>query len=138
MFHLDHIGIAVRSLAESVPLYCRMLGIEESAVEYHEVPSEKVRIAMLKGNTTLELLEPSEEGTSLARFMDKRGEGFHHWCFRAAAPLEDKMAQLGQQGFELLDSTPREGAEGRVCFIHPRSSGGILTEFVEEGSDSFG
>lgn len=138
MFHLDHIGIAVRSLAESVPLYCRMLGIDESAVEYHEVPSEKVRIAMLKGNTTLELLEPSEEGTSLARFMDKRGEGFHHWCFRAPAPLEDKLAQLGQQGFELLDSTPRVGAEGRVCFIHPRSSGGILTEFVEEGSGSFG
>lgn len=134
MFHLDHLGIAVRSLQASVPLYCRLLGLCEADVEYHDVPSEKVRVAMLKGNTTIELLEPTETDTALARFIEKRGEGFHHWCFRAPAPLEDKLAELGAQGFELLDQSPRVGAEGRVCFIHPRSSGGILTEFVEEGT----
>jgi methylmalonyl-CoA/ethylmalonyl-CoA epimerase len=132
MFHLDHLGIAVRSLAESVPLYCRLLGISLQSVEFHDVPSEKVRVAMLKGNTTIELLEATEPDTSLARFIEKRGEGFHHWCFRAPAPLEDKLAELQSAGLELLDSRPRVGAEGRVFFLHPRSAGGILTEFVED------
>lgn len=134
MFHLDHLGIAVRSLADSVPLYCRMLGLSPEAVEYHEVPSEQVRIAMLKGNTTIELLEPTAADTAIARFIERRGEGFHHWCFRADAPLEDKLAELQAQGFELLDSAPRTGAEGRVFFVHPKSAGGILAEFVEAGS----
>jgi methylmalonyl-CoA/ethylmalonyl-CoA epimerase len=134
MFHLDHLGILVASLEESVPQFCAMLGYPADAVEYHEVPSEGVRIAMLKGNTTIELLEPTEPEGALARFMEKRGPGFHHWCFRAPAPLEDKLAELKDEGLQVLSDAPKVGAEGRIFFVHPKSAGGILTEFVEEGS----
>ena len=132
MFQLDHLGIIVRSLADSVPLYCAMLGVAPEAVEYHDVPSEGVRVAMLKGNTTIELLEPTEADGPLARFLEKRGPGLHHWCYAVPAPLQDKLDALKAAGFELLDKSPRVGAEGRVFFVHPRSTGGILTEFVEK------
>jgi methylmalonyl-CoA epimerase len=136
MFHLDHLGIVVGSLAEYVPLYCRLLDFPESSVEYHDVPTEGVRVAMLKGNTTIELLEPTDPAGSLARFLEKRGPGFHHWTFRAGAPLEDKLAQLKASGAQLLDEAPRVGAEGRVIFVHPKSAGGILTEFIELPAES--
>jgi methylmalonyl-CoA/ethylmalonyl-CoA epimerase len=132
MFNLDHLGIVVASLAEAVPLYCGMLNLPLDAVEYHDVPSEGVRIAMLKGNTTIELLEPMSSEGALARFLEKRGGGFHHWCFAAPAPLQARLDALKAAGFELLDEQPRVGAEGSVFFIHPRSVGGILTEFVEK------
>lgn len=132
MFTLDHIGIVVSSLADSVPLYCRLLGLDPAEVEYHDVPTEQVKVAMLKGNTTIELLEPTGTETGLARFLEKRGGGFHHWCFAAPAPLEDKLAELKAAGFDLLDNEPRVGAEGKVFFVHPKSAGGILAEFVEK------
>jgi methylmalonyl-CoA epimerase len=132
MFTLDHLGIIVHSLAESVPLYCTLLGIAPEAVEYHDVPSEGVRVAMLKGNTTVELLEPTEPDGALARFLEKRGPGLHHWCYAVRPPLDDKLAELKAAGFEVLSDAPRVGAEGRVYFVHPRSCGGILTEFVEK------
>lgn len=133
MFTLDHLGVVVQSLAEAVPLYCRLLGLDPAAVEYHDVPTEQVKVAMLKGNTTIELLEPTSPDTSLARFLEKRGGGIHHFSFAAPPPLEDKLAELRDAGFQLLDETPRVGAEGKVFFVHPRSAGGILTEFVEKG-----
>jgi len=133
MFTLDHLGIVVASLAEAVPLYCRLLGVDPAAVVYHDVPSEGVRVAMLKGNTTIELLEPTDAESALGRFLEKRGGGFHHWSFAAPAPLEDKLAALRNAGFALLDEQPRAGAEGKVFFVHPKSAGGILTEFVEKG-----
>lgn len=134
MFRLDHIGIVVSQLETSVALYCRLLGYPPEHVEYHDVESEGVRVAMLKGNTTIELLEPTDPQGALARFLEKRGGGFHHYCFGAAAPLEDKLAALREQGFTLLDELPRQGAEGKVFFVHPKSVGGILTEFVEEAA----
>jgi methylmalonyl-CoA epimerase len=133
MFELDHLGILVRSLADSVPLYCTLLGLTEDSVEYHDVPSEGVRVAMLKGNTTIELLEPTAADGPLVRFLEKRGPGLHHWCYAVRPPLQDKLDALRAAGFELLDEQPRVGAEGRVFFVHPRSTGGILTEFVEKG-----
>jgi methylmalonyl-CoA epimerase len=132
MFNLDHLGIIVHSLDAAVPLYCMLLGIAPEAVEYHDVPSEGVRVAMLKGNTTVELLEPTEPDGALARFLDKRGPGLHHWCYAVPAPLEDKLAELKAAGFEVLSDAPRVGAEGRVFFVNPKSTGGILTEFVEK------
>ena len=131
MFQLDHLGIVVRSLAESVPLYCALLGLDEAGVVYHDVPSEQVRVAMLKGNTTIELLEPTAEG-ALTRFLEKRGPGLHHWCFAVPAPLQVKLDELAAAGYRLLDEQPRFGAEGSVFFVHPASAGGILTEFVEK------
>jgi methylmalonyl-CoA epimerase len=132
VFNLDHLGIIVESLQAAVPLYCQLLGIAAEAVEYHDVPSEGVRVAMLKGNTTVELLEPTEPEGPLARFLEKRGPGLHHWCYAVKPPLEEKLAELKAAGFEVLSENPRVGAEGRVFFVHPRSAGGILTEFVEK------
>lgn len=131
MFTLDHLGIVVGSLAEMVPVFCRLLAADPAAVEYHEVPSEHVRIAMLKGNVTVELLEPTDPAGALARFLEKRGPGIHHVSFSAPPPLEAKLAELKAAGFRLLDEQPRTGAEGRVFFVHPSSAGGVLTEFVE-------
>jgi methylmalonyl-CoA epimerase len=132
MFTLDHLGIVVASLAQAVPAFCKLLGVPEDAVEYHEVPSEQVRIAMLKGNVTVELLEPTDPAGALARFLQKRGPGIHHVSFASPPPLEAKLAELKAAGFRLLDDQPRVGAEGRVFFVHPASAGGVLTEFVEQ------
>ena len=135
MFELDHIGIVVNSLEDSVPLYCMLLGVPAAAVEYFDVPTEQVRIAMLRGNTIVELLEPLPGAeTGLTRFLEKRGPGMHHICFRQDAPLEQKLEQLREAGLALLDETPRSGAEGKVFFVHPRSAAGVLVEFVEKGS----
>ena len=132
MFRLDHIGIVVEKLEPMVELYCQMLGFPADKVEYHDVPSEGVRVAMLKGNTCLEFLEPTNPEGGLAKFIEKRGPGLHHFCFGGPAPLEDKLKAMKEQGFRLLDEVPRQGAEGKVFFVHPKSAGGILTEFVEE------
>ena len=132
MFNLNHVGIVVPSLSDAVPLFCQLLAYPAEAVEYHDVPSEQVRVAMLKGNTTIELLEPTAADSALARFLEKRGPGFHHWCFAAPAPLQAKLDELKQAELRLLDDTPRTGAEGVVFFVHPKSAGGILTEFVEQ------
>lgn len=136
MFRLDHIGIVVAELIPAVELFCRLLDFPPEQVEYHEVPTEGVRVAMLKGNTTIELLEPTDPQGVLARFLAKRGGGFHHFCFSASAPLEERLVALRNQGFALLDETPRVGAEGKVFFVHPKSAGGILTEFIEERDGS--
>lgn len=130
-FTIDHIGIVVDSLDASVALYCSLLGVAPEAVEYHDVPTEKVRVAMLKGNTIVELLEPTEEGTGLAKFREKRGTGVHHICYAAPAPLQAKLDELKAAGLALLDESPRIGADGKVFFVHPKSCGGVLVEFVE-------
>jgi len=133
MFELDHLGIAVESLEEAVPLFCQLLGLPPGDVEYHEVPTEKVKVAMLRGNVTIELLEPTDSASPIARYVAKRGPGFHHWCFKSPRPAAEHIAALAGRGFSLLDSEPRQGAEGQVFFVHPKSAGGMLTEFVEQG-----
>ena len=132
MFRLDHIGIVVEALEPAVELYCKLLGYPVEQVEYMEVPTEGVRIAMLSGNTKIELLEPTDPEGALARFLAKRGGGVHHLSFGAPAPLQAKLDELKTGGLELLDSEPRTGAEGRVFFVHPKSTAGVLTEFVED------
>lgn len=132
MFRLDHIGIVVEALEPAVELYCKLLDYPAERVEYMDVPSEGVRIAMLSGNTKIELLQPTDTDGALARFLTKRGGGVHHLCFGAPAPLQAKLDELKTGGLDLLDSEPRVGAEGRVFFVHPRSTAGVLTEFVED------
>ena len=131
MFTIHHIGIVVESLEASVPLYCRMLGVAPEDVAYHDVPTEQLRIAMLKGNAAVELLEPSNPESGLAKFREKRGPGIHHICYAVPAPLQAKLDELKAAGFILLDETPRHGADGVIFFVHPKSTGGVLTEFVE-------
>lgn len=132
MFTLDHIGVAVGSLDDAVPLFCQLTGVRPEDVEYHDVPGEQVRVAMLRGNATIELLQPVADDSGLARYLEKRGPGIHHWCFTAPVPLQAKLDELKAAGFRLLDDEPRQGAEGKVFFVHPKSTGGILTEFIEK------
>jgi methylmalonyl-CoA/ethylmalonyl-CoA epimerase len=127
---LDHIGIAVRSLDERCKVY-EALGL---AVEGEEtVASQQVRVAFLPvEGSRIELLEPTAPDSPIARFLDKRGEGLHHLCFKVD-DIAVTMAALREQGFALLSSEPQPGAHGaRVCFVHPRSAGGVLIELWED------
>jgi len=126
MTTLHHIGIAVRSMEDRLAFY-RALGMEVGGRE--EVPSERVRVAFLPvEGTRLELLEPTAADSPIAVFLDKRGEGLHHLCFEVE-DIRTAMASLQAAGFRLLSAEPRPGAHGsEVCFVHPRSAGGVLVE----------
>jgi methylmalonyl-CoA/ethylmalonyl-CoA epimerase len=127
---LDHLGIAVPDLEAAVRTY-RALGFEVESV--HEVPTEKVRAAFLPvGESRLELLEPSEPGSVIARFLEKRA-GLHHVCV-LVEDIEQALAELKASGATLIDERPRPGAGGsRVAFVHPRSAAGVLLELKEAG-----
>lgn len=129
---IDHLGIAVPSLAEAVKAY-EALGFTVQASE--EVPSEKVRVAFLPlGESRLELLEPTEPGSVIARFLEKRS-GLHHVCV-LVADIDAALAELRARGIPLIDSKPRPGAGGsRVAFVHPRSAAGVLLELKEQGRE---
>lgn len=123
---LHHVGVAVRSLEAAAKAY-EALGLTVEKVE--TVASEQVRVAFIPvGETHIELLEPTGPASPVARFLEKRGEGVHHLCF-AVDDVEKAMADARDAGLALLDETPRTGAGGsRVCFIHPKSTGGVLVE----------
>jgi methylmalonyl-CoA epimerase len=126
---IDHLGIAVRSLEEAVAAY-EALGFRVEA--RHDVPSEKVRTAFLPlGESHLELLEPSDPSSVVARFLERRS-GLHHVCV-VVEDIEAALAELKARGVPLLDETPRLGAGGcRVAFVHPRGAAGVLLELKEE------
>ncbi len=128
---VDHLGIAVTSLSVSVPLWERALGTTASEPEV--VASQKVRVRFLSaGGTHLEFLEPTAPDATLAKFLEKRGEGLHHVAFHVL-DLRAKLSELSAQGARLIDLEPRKGARGRlVAFAHPSSFGGVLTEFVQD------
>jgi methylmalonyl-CoA/ethylmalonyl-CoA epimerase len=125
---IDHIGIAVPKMDEAVSAW-RVLGFEVEAV--HEVPTEKVRTAFLPvGESHLELLEPTDPTSVLAKFLEKRS-GLHHVCV-LVDDIEGALAKLKAEGVALIDQVPRVGAGGcRVAFIHPRAAGGVLLELKE-------
>lgn len=131
MKKIDHIGVAVRSLEERLGLY-RALGLVQEGRE--EVPEQKVRVAFLPvEGTRIELLEPTAEDSPIARFLAKRGEGLHHIAFQVH-DIRAAMEALAQEGFELLSDHPQPGAHGsQVCFVHPRSAGGVLVELCQPG-----
>jgi methylmalonyl-CoA epimerase len=128
---IDHIGIAVRSLAERRTLY-EALGLELAGEE--TVAEQKVKVAFLPvDGTRLELLEPTGPDSPIAAFIERRGEGLHHLCLRVD-DIAAAMARLREQGFTLLSAEPQRGAHGAsVCFIHPKSAGGVLIELSQPG-----
>lgn len=130
---LDHIGIAVRSLDERRKVY-EALGLELSGEE--TVAEQKVRVAFLPvEGSRIELLEPTAPDSPIAGFLEKRGEGLHHLCFRVD-DIVAAMARLRAQGLALLSAEPQTGAHGaRVCFIHPKSTGGVLIELWEDAKE---
>jgi methylmalonyl-CoA/ethylmalonyl-CoA epimerase len=127
---VDHLGIAVHNLDEAVRTY-RTLGFEVESVR--EVPTEKVRAAFLPvGESRLELLEPTDPTSAIARFLEKRS-GLHHVCL-LVEDIEAALAELKAAGVALIDDRPRPGAGGsRVAFVHPRSAAGVLVELKQAG-----
>jgi len=126
---IHHVAIVVRSIEGSLGLYRDLLGLPVEAIT--DIPSDRVRIAFLGvGESKVELVQPVDETTGVARFLAKQGEGFHHVCFEVAN-LSEELTRLGIEGIELIDSAPRRGAEGPVAFLHPRSCHGVLVELIE-------
>lgn len=126
---IHHVAIVVRSIDEAVGLWRDMLGLELETIM--DIPTDKVRIAFLAvGESKVELVEPTDDTTGVARFLDSKGEGFHHVCFEVDN-LAEALIRLELDGLELIDTAPRRGAEGPVAFIHPRSCQGVLVELIE-------
>ncbi len=128
MLKIDHLGIAVKGLDEALAAW-KALGFEAEGV--HEVPSEKVRTAFLPiGESHLELLEPTDDSSVIAKFLEKRS-GLHHVCF-LVDDLGAALAEMKAKGVQLIDQAPRTGAGGcRVAFVHPKATGGVLVELKE-------
>lgn len=128
--HIEHIGIAVRSLDQAIPFYEKMLGAECYAIE--EVKDQKVKTAFFRlGQTKIELLEPTDPEGPIGKFIENRGEGIHHIAY-AVKDLEEQLRQAEDSGIRLIDQKPRRGAEGLdIAFLHPKSTFGVLTEFCE-------
>ena len=125
--HIEHIGIAVNSIDDSLPYYEKVLGLKCYNIE--EVADQKVKTAFFQvGQTKIELLEPTSEDSTIAKFIEKRGEGVHHIAF-AVADIAGALAEVGSKGVRLIDPAPRKGAEGlNIAFLHPKSTGSVLTE----------
>ena len=128
---LDHVGIAVAELDESLAFFRDALGLEVTAVE--EVASQRVRAHFVSaGSTALEILEATADDSPIARFVNRRGPGLHHITLRVD-DLTAALAELKQRGVRLIDEAPRAGAEGaRVAFVHPSSAHGVLVELKEQ------
>lgn len=129
--HIEHLGIAVKSLDEAIPYYEKVLGLKCYSIE--EVADQKVRTAFFKvGQTKIELLEPMSEDSTVAKFIENKGEGFHHLAF-AVDGIEGALADAEANGVRLIDKEPRKGAEGlTIAFLHPKSTMGVLTELCED------
>jgi methylmalonyl-CoA/ethylmalonyl-CoA epimerase len=127
---INHIGIAVKSIEEHRTYYENVLGAEFETIE--EVPSQKVKVGFFKvGDVRLELLEPTDPSSSVAGFLEKRGEGLHHVAY-TVDDIEQRLSELKSNGVRLIDEAPRPGAHHtRIAFVHPKSSGGVLTELCE-------
>ncbi len=131
--HIEHIGIAVKSLDEAIPFYEKVFGLECYAVE--EVAEQKVKTAFFMiGQTKIELLESTDPEGPVGKFIEKKGEGVHHVAF-AVENLADQLIAIQEAGVKVIDKTPRQGAEGlNIGFLHPKSTFGVLTELCEDPS----
>src|SRR3989339_246520 len=129
--HIEHIGIAVKNIEESICYYENTFGLKCYAVE--EVKEQKVKTAFfMVGQTKIELLESTDPEGPVGKFIEKKGEGIHHLAF-AAEGLQESLDILAEKGVTLIDKTPRKGAEGlNIAFLHPKSTFGVLTELCEK------
>jgi len=128
---VDHIGIAVKSLEKALPFYMDILKLTFLGIE--EVDSQKVKIAFLQaGETKLELLEPTSGESSIAKFIEKRGEGIHHVALGVES-IEERLHEMKEKGIQMIDYQPRPGAGGaQIAFMHPKSAAGVLYELCEK------
>ena len=126
--HIEHIGIAVKSLDEAIPFYEKVLGLECYTIE--EVKDQKVKTAFfMVGQTKIELLESTDPEGPIGKFIEKKGEGIHHIAF-AQPDVSKALTEAEENGVRLIDQKPRKGAEGlNIGFLHPKSTFGVLMEF---------
>ena len=128
--HIEHLGIAVKSIEEALPYYEQVLGLKCYNIE--EVADQKVKTAFfMVGQTKIELLEPTSEESAVAKFIEKKGEGIHHIAF-AVPSVAEALAEVEAKGVKLIDKAPRGGAAGHnITFLHPKSTCCVLTELCE-------
>lgn len=131
MLKIEHIGIAVKELASSIPLFEKLLNT--TCYKTEVVETEQVNTAFFKkGETKIELLESLTAEGVIAKFIEKKGEGTHHIAFEVA-DIESEMARLTKEGFSILNETPKAGADNKlICFLHPKDTGGVLIELCME------
>lgn len=134
MNKIEHIGIAVRDLEQANKLYAKLFNKEPYKTEF--VESEGVSTSFFKaGENKVELLEATNPTSTIAKFIDKKGEGIHHIAFDVA-DIYKEMERLKKEGFKILNDTPKKGADNKlVCFIHPKSANGVLIELCQEISE---
>jgi methylmalonyl-CoA/ethylmalonyl-CoA epimerase len=126
---IHHVAVVVRSIEDALPFHRDVLGLELEQVL--DIESDRVRIAFLGvGESKVELVEPTDDTTGVARFLASKGEGVHHVCYEVA-DLAAALDRMAGEGIELIDRAPRKGAEGPVAFVHPRSGHGVLVELIE-------
>ena len=130
---LHHVSVVVPSIADSLPFYRDTLGMRPGPVR--EIADQRVRVVFLSApNALVELIEPTDSGSGVARFLAERGRPtLHHLCY-VVDDLRGTLAALARRGIELIDREPRAGAEGDVAFLHPRASGGVLVELIDRAS----
>jgi len=131
MLKVDHIGIAVTSLQKSIPLFEKLLGT--ACYKTEQVSTENVTTAFFqKGETKIELLESISEDGVIKKYIEKKGEGIHHIAFDVE-DIHAEMSRLKSEGFILINDEPKQGADNKlVCFLHPKSTGGVLIELCQE------
>ncbi len=127
---LHHVAIAVNNLEESVALYERILGIKLFSVE--ENPSQNLRAAVFKlgEGVEIELIQPTDPDSGVARFLESRGQGLHHICFEVDE-IDEELKAMAEKGIELIDRQGRTGISGKIGFLHPKSTHGVLIELVQ-------
>lgn len=129
---IDHIAIVVENLERALGVYRDALGM--TVTDIREMPEQDVKMAFLPtGDSEIELLEPINPDSGIARYLAKRGEGLHHICLEVD-DIEATLADLKAKGSQLIDETPKQGAYGKIAFIHPKGAHGVLVELVERGA----
>jgi methylmalonyl-CoA epimerase len=130
---IDHVAIIVRNIEQSLAFYRDTLGITPSEIK--EVPTEQVRIAFLPmggpGGSEIELIEPTVAGSTLTKYLEKRGEGLHHICLEVDN-IDQALQEMKDKGAPVLDQQPRIAAEGRAIFLHPKGTSGVLLELIQK------
>lgn len=131
MKRIEHIGIAVNDLDESVKIYTALLGKE--AYKYEEVKSESVKTAFFQvGESKIELLQATDASSAIAKYLEKNKNGFHHVAFEVE-DIEEEISRLVSEGFQMIHNEPKDGADNkRIAFLHPKSSDGLLVEICQE------